>query len=316
MRSTPEVSVLMSVHNGGSFLAPAINSILNQTFTDFEFIVVDDGSTDETSEVLAGQTDERVRILRNATNFGLAVSLNRALRHARGQLIARMDADDVSASDRLERQVRFLESHPNIAVLGTYATRIDAASATIEVLTPPASPPEIREYAFEQGNPFVHGSVVMRATSLKNVNGYDERFDVAQDYDLWLRVLEREDGANLPEYLYGFRLLNTSLSGTKAYAQRASHELAMALSSARRSGTPMSDEEIDARFLAIVNQDFSRSLKARTLRIRALHELGRCERKSALCDAIRAWTFGFADRDNFWVFRKALAAFFMPARKA
>src|SRR5258708_26173472 len=116
---SPHVSVLMSVYNGARFIREAVDGILSQSFSDFEFIVIDDGSNDETGEILGAYCDVRMVIRRNSTNIGLPGSLNRGLSIARGEYVTRQDADDVSYPERLEEQVRFLDRNPKIAVLGT-----------------------------------------------------------------------------------------------------------------------------------------------------------------------------------------------------
>jgi len=126
----PTVSVLMPVFNGEQFLRPAMNSILNQTFTDFEFIIVDDGSTDHSREILNSYTDSRVRLICNESNIGLTDSLNRGLEAASGNYIARMDQDDISLPERLAKQVAFMDSHPEVGVCGTWAKDIDQTDST------------------------------------------------------------------------------------------------------------------------------------------------------------------------------------------
>ena len=115
----------MSVYNGEKYLREAIESILNQTFTDFEFLIVNDGSTDSSLEIILSYPDERIRVIRNDRNIGLTKSLNKALQQAKGEYIARQDADDISLQNRFEEQLIYLEKHPEVALLGTSAYKID-----------------------------------------------------------------------------------------------------------------------------------------------------------------------------------------------
>jgi glycosyltransferase involved in cell wall biosynthesis len=121
----PRISVVMSVYNGEKYLRQAIESILQQTYTDFEFIIIDDGSTDSSREIIQSYDDKRIRLVINEQNIGLTKSLNKGIRLAKGEFIARMDADDISLPQRFEKQVAYLDSHPEVGVLGTYANIID-----------------------------------------------------------------------------------------------------------------------------------------------------------------------------------------------
>jgi glycosyltransferase involved in cell wall biosynthesis len=119
MPKNPKLSVIMSVHNGEKYLREAIESILNQTFTDFKFIIINDGSTDNSLAIIRSYDDKRIRILNNGTNIGLTKSLNKALKQAKGKYIARQDADDVSLPDRFEAQLKYFVQYPEVALLGT-----------------------------------------------------------------------------------------------------------------------------------------------------------------------------------------------------
>ncbi|HEU4588074.1 MAG TPA: glycosyltransferase [Gemmatimonadales bacterium] len=206
MAETPRVSVVMPVHNGARYLERAIESILAQTFTDFEFVIVDDGSTDATPELLRRYqaADRRVRVHRQP-QAGLAVSLNRGCSVARGTYLARMDADDIAFRERFARQVEFLDRHPAVAVVGTAVVRIDAAGREIKQSGGPTSHEEIVR-ALRQYTCFTHPSVMLRAAALAAVGGYRNAYAPAEDYDLWLRLSERYELANLPEPLLYYRV--------------------------------------------------------------------------------------------------------------
>jgi glycosyltransferase involved in cell wall biosynthesis len=195
----PRVTVLMSVYNGEQYLAEAVNSLLDQTFTDFEFVVIDDGSTDGTRDMLRCYTDPRIRVFEQS-NIGLTRSLNRGISLARGQYIARMDHDDLSMPDRLARQVSFLDAYPEVGIVGT-ACRIRDEIKGLEWEPPVHTSDEELRRNLVRGNPFIHTSVMMRKALLDMAGGYDESYSFAQDYALWIQLAPHTKMANLPEVL-------------------------------------------------------------------------------------------------------------------
>ncbi len=214
----PAVTVLMPVHNGGRFLTEAIDSILGQTFKDFEFVVVDDASTDDTAKVLAGVDDPRMVVLANDSQSGVAASLNRGIDAARGDLIARMDADDVADPRRLEHQVAFMADHPDVVLCGTEAQRIDADGLHLQSIKRLHSDIEIRWHLLT-ANPFIHPSVVFRTETIRRIGGYDPALQCAQDYDLWCRLSMEGKCANLPEQLVQYRFHSQAISANKRNQQ-------------------------------------------------------------------------------------------------
>jgi hypothetical protein len=211
--TAPQVSVLMAVYNGGEFLEEAVGSIVGQTFRDWEMVVVDDASTDGTTEKLQAwsQRDARIRIISNATNKGQTASLNEGLRACRGTWVARQDADDISSPARLARQMGYLGAHPSTVLLGTQGVLIDANGRRVGLLDVPCTPAGIA-WCAPFLNPFLHTAVVFhRATALAS-GGYDESFRIAQDYDLWTRLVAEKESANLPERLVRYRRTGESLS--------------------------------------------------------------------------------------------------------
>jgi glycosyltransferase involved in cell wall biosynthesis len=195
----PRVSVVLAVRDGAPWVGDAVRSILAQTLSDLELIVIDDGSTDDTPQTLASFVDARLRVARR-TRVGLTRSLNEGVSLTHAPLIARLDADDVAASDRLARQVAFLDAHPEVGLLGTGATEIDTNGRDVGRVMPPVGDAAIRR-ALIRRNVFVHSS--------------DAAFPVAQDYDLWLRLARITRLANLPEPLVVRRLLPGRISATR-----------------------------------------------------------------------------------------------------
>ena len=213
----PSVSVVMSVYNGGPFVRRSVESILSQTFTDFEFIVVDDGSTDTSSEILASCGDPRVRLLRNTTNIGLTRSLNVGLRAAQGEFVARQDADDVSLPERLASQVAAFGSDRLAALIGTQARHVNVDGRPFDTREwrKCASPLAIEwQCMFE--NPFVHTSVMFRRDLVVDqLGGYDESFRTNQDFELWSRIVRGNYlTRNLQAECVLFRSRSGSLSST------------------------------------------------------------------------------------------------------
>jgi len=204
MTAVPLVSVVMSVYNGEKYLAEAVESILNQTFRDFEFIVIDDGSTDGTAAILDGFHDARIVRWQNKQNIGLSRSLNTGLKMARGKYIARMDSDDVSLPERFAKQVQFLDEHQDIGVLGTAFEIIDEIGARGAEIHFPVEPGLVRWQMFFYC-PIVHPSVMMRRTVYEQFGGYDPNVDHSEDYELWLRATPQTRIANMPDVLLQLR---------------------------------------------------------------------------------------------------------------
>ena len=207
---SPTVSVLMSVYNGERYLTEAVDSILGQTFADFEFIIINDGSTDSTADILRSYKDSRIRIFEQS-NIGLTPSLNRGIALAQGEYIARMDDDDISMPDRLAREADFLDAHPEVGVVGTGCLIRDEIKGAEREHSVPISDQELR-CSLVKGNPFIHSSVMMRKSVLEAVGGYDESYLFAQDYALWVQLAVQTQMANLPEVLVIHREHRESVS--------------------------------------------------------------------------------------------------------
>lgn len=195
---SPKITVLMSVYNGEKYLREAIDSILNQTFTDFEFLIVSDGSTDGTAEILQSYHDPRIKIINNEKNRGLTKSLNKGLGMAKGEYIARMDADDISLPNRFEEQLKYLERYPETVVLGTSIYVINGAGKLLMKEIAPSDPSKI----LLNNNAFTHGSVIFKKAVVDELGYYNELFRYSQDYELWLKIAKHYKVSNLTRPLY------------------------------------------------------------------------------------------------------------------
>ena len=228
-----KVSVIMSVYNGEKYLKIAIESILNQTFENFEFIIINDGSTDKTEDILQAYDDLRIKIINNGKNIGLTKSLNKGLKLAKGEYIARMDADDISMPGRLERELEFLDKNPVVGLVGTYYLMINRKGNVLHTMKRLTESMELKEKLL-RSNQFCHGSVMFRAECIKNLGSYREELGPVEDYDLWLRISENYELANIFEFLYKWRLDINSISVTKKFLQDKYALLAIELAKERR----------------------------------------------------------------------------------
>ncbi len=218
----PKVSVVMPTYNAREYLREAIESVLNQTFKDFEFLIIDDGSTDDTVEIIKSYRDPRV-VLHRRRHRGLVSALNYGIKVARGEYIARMDADDISEPRRFELQVEFLDGHPDHVLVGTTTQIIDTKGRTVEVAAEPLGHEELQRGLLVR-NVLAHGSVMMRKEVVRQVGGYDPKAVHAEDYDLWARISRKGKLAILPLPLFKWRLNPQGISVTKAKVQRRTVE--------------------------------------------------------------------------------------------
>jgi len=250
--NSPTVSVVMSVYNGQEFLSEAVESILGQTFRDFEFVVIDDGSADRTAEILAAfaARDGRLRVLRHE-NKGRTASLNVGISLAQGKYIARMDADDVALPHRLDEQVDFMERHPEVGLLGGVVEMINAQGQILHVTQPPLQDSEIKK-AMLHYNPMCHPTVLIRKHIALEAGGYRMAFSESEDYDLWLRISERSRLANLSKPILQYRLHPGQASLRYVKHQAMCSLAACAAAALRRGGSsdPLSDaKEITPQLL-------------------------------------------------------------------
>lgn len=200
----PKISVVLPVYNGEKYLKESIDSILNQTFSDFEFIIVNDGSTDKTEEIIESYNDGRIKYFKKE-NSGIVDSLNYGIEKSNTDLIVRMDADDISNPSRLQKLLNFMENNGEVDICGSWAEKINENGDQKGVLNyPPIKDKEIRKYAYLH-NPFIHPSVIFRKKIFDDVGGY-KNFKHVEDYELWIRLLQKGIGHNIPECLIKYRI--------------------------------------------------------------------------------------------------------------
>lgn len=228
----PKVTVLMSVYNGADYLKDAIESVLNQTLREIDFLIIDDASTDDSNAIIRSYQDPRIRILKNSRNIGLTRSLNRGFGEAWAPFIARMDADDISHPSRLERQYEKMTENTDLTLIGTGYRVIDSEGKELRVWELPTLPEYVRS-ALKEYNCFCHGSVMMHRERVRVIGAYRNEIRHAQDYDLWLRLSERFHVENLADPLYSLRMHENSITSDKLYEQSVSVQLARDLADER-----------------------------------------------------------------------------------
>ena len=217
----PKVSVVMGVYNGSHYLKESIDSILNQTFTDFEFIIIDDGSTDNSWSILTEYTekDSRIKLHKNKTNIGLTKSLNKGLKLAKGKYIARQDVDDISLATRFEKQLNFLQKHPKIVLASCDIELIDAEGFSIGKHERHCEPDLVSWYLLFYNRLGGHSQVMFRRSPVLNIGGYCETYRYSQDYELWCRLTKIDKIAIIPEILLQQRFHDQQISKVKSIKQ-------------------------------------------------------------------------------------------------
>lgn len=198
----------MPVYNGEEFLAEAIESILHQTFDNLEFLIINDGSTDNTLSIISSFKDERIKLVMQEENQGIVRSLNNGIEWANGQYIARMDADDVASPDRFEKQLLFMANNPDIAVCGTQAYFIDREGRELGQLHEATEHDDIKVNLLFN-NSFIHSSTFFRTNILKQYK-YSNEYQYAEDYHLFVRIALNHRVANIPDFLCYYRNHNNS----------------------------------------------------------------------------------------------------------
>lgn len=214
----PMISVIMPAYNADKYIAQAIESVLDQTYKQFELIIINDCSTDNTGKIISSykKKDNRIVVITNKKNLKLARSLNKGISIAKGKYIARMDADDWSYPDRFNKQTLFMEKHPQVGILGGKMNVCDEHLKIINSRSYSLSDKEIRKKIFFY-SPFSHPLIMIRKKILDKVGLYDNLFNPAEDYELYFRIGQRAKFANLNDVLLKYRVVSKSMtnSGTK-----------------------------------------------------------------------------------------------------
>ena len=210
MMSNPKVTVLMTVYNGMPYLAKSVESVLAQTLADFDFVIVNDGSTDQTAQYLDSLDDPRIKVIRQE-NGGTADAANHGLRYIDTEFIARMDADDISTPDRLEKQLNYMLAHPEIGILGAQVAPIGSQGVG-KSLCLPESHSDIFDALMSGRHGLAHSSLMIRGRTLKELGGY-WKFPLIDDWDMMLRMGEVSKLRNLPEVMLLYRVHSGSLNG-------------------------------------------------------------------------------------------------------
>jgi glycosyltransferase involved in cell wall biosynthesis len=273
----PSISVLMPVYNGQPFLRDSIESVLKQTFTDFEFIIIDDGSIDNTVDIIQeyAAKDKRIRLVRNPRNMGLIETLTIGNRYCTGEYIARMDADDISLPDRFERQYVYMQSHPEIDVLGSNSAFIDENGTLLDhVLIEPSDPVRVWLQMFFRCS-IHHTTVFARSEVYKRFNesGLENTYIHAEDYAFWLRVGFEYTYANLNIILCHTRNHSMQVSNQFRETQRTSQLLAARQAYQRLLGQEISLDVLRS-FMFYSHYEFSDSRLNREA-IRVMYSLAR-----------------------------------------
>ena len=246
--STPQVSILMPVYNAKNYLKESIESILNQTFSNFEFIIIDDASNDGSLVIIDfyKQRDSRIKVFSNPCNLGIIDNLNKGIQNISTDYIARMDADDIAFPDRIEQQIKFLEENPNISVLGTNMIQIDHNSKIIKPIILSSESLLIKWNLFFW-NPIAHPTVMIRSSLIEDIGGYNKNFLHIEDYELWLRASEKYDFYNLNKVLLYYRVHSTNISVSFENEQIESFK-----SLSKNYISKLIDEEVDSSVVNMI----------------------------------------------------------------
>lgn len=319
---TPAISVAMSVHNGERFLAAAIESVLAQTFSDFELLLLDDGSTDGTPDIIASYVarDARVRpIIRE--NRGLIASLNQLVDEARAPIVARMDADDICQPERFARQIAFMAANPHYGVVGCWTEDIDEQGGPFRV-TGPEHPTTHESFltAIENGWPLLcHPAAMFRRDLVRAVGGYHGAFRHCEDYDLWLRLASVTRLCSIPERLLRYRHYPEQVSSRHATEQQIGAAVARLAYEERKAGRPDPTATLTA-LPAVDELDdlFGREGIARAVRAKVAPQLlySRAGLRDAGFDLVVDYLREGGPRDGLWRTVVRLMRFGEPVRAA
>lgn len=302
MPPEPTVTVGMAVYNGAATIAESIRSVLDESFTDIELLLVDDGSTDDSCAVIESFTDPRLRLLRNDGNQGLVATRNRIVREARGRYLAWLDQDDLSAADRMQTQVAYLDSHPQVALCAGWTAMLvgEATNPSRSIERYPQSAQAIRATMLFL-NPIACNTVMMRQEPLRGAEPFRTSFGNSLDYDLWSRMSDTLEIVNLPKVLGSYRIHAGQTSQGAALARMNRHALDVQIELAERAMAlrmSTADEEVHGRAttapLEIDDADLLASIADWFTRLRAANgaaQTGRSFDRRSFDQALtRQWT--------------------------
>jgi len=220
----PELSIIMPVYNSVDFIAEAVESVLSQTFTDFELIVIDDASTDGSDKILNGFKDDRIKHYTNDENQGIVYSRNLGLKEARGNFIAQFDSDDVALPDKFEKQINYLKKNPEFGMIGSWVRMIDEAGNSLRQSWKLPAKPKLIPSIMLFRNYFVQSTIVARKEALPD-EGYRIGFDVVEDYKMWVEIARKYKVWNMPEYLVNYRVHGSSATNTDSSRMEQQYRL-------------------------------------------------------------------------------------------
>lgn len=275
MSQKPAISAVMPVCNGEAYVREAVESILAQTFTDFELIIINDGSTDGSGAILQelAVRDQRIVLVERA-NGGLVSALNEGIERAQAELIARMDADDVAMPERFALQLARLDAEPQLGLLGSFIRIMDKTGRIIRHGDYPVSPAETARF-LEHGCPVAHPTVMMRREAVLKAGGYRKLFSHCEDYDLWLRISELGYGiANLPQPLLNYRMHGANVSAVHREAQELGSIVARLAHRARVAGLAdptAGAEQLHSGLIEAVPQHLRQDVEAAFFVLRHAH---------------------------------------------
>src|SRR3989344_7700958 len=305
----PLVTILMPVYNGEKYLKEAIESVLNQTFRDFEFLIIDDGSTDKSTEIIKSFNDARIRLERNEINLGLIKTLNNGLGLAKGKYIARMDCDDISLPKRLSIQVNFMEKHPEIGICGSWVKVMGLKQEFVNRY--PQKHEEARAYLLFN-TPFAHPSVIIRKEVMeKHKLKYDENYKHAEDYELWSRIINYAKVSNIPKVLLHYRMHDESVSKKNSSAQ-AENSNRVRIRLLKEMGINPAPTELDLhrRFIRpdyLNSKDFIDQLETWLGKLLSVNEKMRIYEQESLAKIISSRWLNVCSANaslGFWIFKK------------
>lgn len=258
MKMYPLVSVVIPCFNSGMYMREAIESIMNQSYSELEIILIDDGSTDNTLDIIQelSMLDSRIKLVRNEQNLKLVNTLNKGIALCKGKYIARMDADDIAYPLRIEKQVAYMEMHPEIGLLGSFIEEFND-KGTIGRGIQPISDERIRAYIFT-ASAFFHPGVLLRKDVLSEYNlKYEEQFTIGQDHALWINMLQHTKAANIPEILLRYRVNAQSLTQVSNRNRSSRRVVLKAIykSAISKIGLQLSEEELSLYACSMAKQD-------------------------------------------------------------